>query len=68
LTRNAIAIKPNPKIGGTTDRKNQWGHSTLELIESHGNILCHSIADFVTAFAKYVTENAEAVCPHAVSQ
>jgi len=45
---------------------NQWVHSTFELIESHGNILRHSIADFATAIAKYVTENAEVVCPHAV--
>ena len=58
-------MEPMEPMG--TNGENQWGHSTLELIESHGNILCHSFADFVTAFAKYVTENAEVVCPHAVS-
>ena len=42
---------------------NRWGHSTFELIESHGNILRYSMADFATATAKSVTENVEVAFP-----
>ena len=40
--------------------------TTFELIESHGNILRHSMVDFAGETAKCVTENAEVMCPHAV--